>query len=647
MNSSPRQSPTATVTQQAITVLGLLAALYGMANVMPAIGDFRLGPFPMEMFRASFFALCAVLVGLSMVDDPMGNTKPWVKMASVAAVVAILYSCWSFYQVSVKLDEDMFLFGLREAGIAMSVAAASLFFCWRLWGGPVALLGIAGIAYLLTGEYWPGAMRLVTGDIHELLAQNLWYSLDTGILGATFSIVISTVLPFIVLGALLEGVGAGESMIRIAFSMMRKTAGGPAHAAVLASGLFGSVSGSAVANVVGTGVITIPMIKRRGFSNKFAGAVEAAASTGGQIMPPIMGAAALVMADYVGVSYLTVVVAVLVPAIAFYASLFLMIIFEARREGITPQDTDAELAKPSRQDVLNLVLVFGPLGLIVLMLIDGWSPAGASMAAIAMLFPMSLINPRIRHQPGLLLKALSNGGKTFAQLLTAIAAISIVISVLSATGMPVKFGVLMSTLLDQSLFIALLVVAGGCILLGMGMPTLPAYVTVAAIALPSMEQLGLAPLNAHMFVFMIAVASTITPPVAIAAYAAASIAQSRPIETAVSASRIGVMIFIIPFAFAYNPLLLTVAQAGGQFTWPSYIYLIFKLVVAMYLVATALSRWELHPLDYLSIALRLVAAVLLLVPLAVYDYGGFALGAALLMAHRLSPQPTKQNIQRT
>ena len=116
------------MTQQAITVLGLLAALYGMANVMPAIGDFRLGPFPMEMFRASFFALCAVLVGLTMVDDPMGNTKPWVKMASVAAVVAILYSCWSFYQISVKLDEDMFLFGLREAGIAMSVAAASLFF---------------------------------------------------------------------------------------------------------------------------------------------------------------------------------------------------------------------------------------------------------------------------------------------------------------------------------------------------------------------------------------------------------------------------------------------------------------------------------------------------------------------------------------
>ena len=645
MNSESIESRTAALARLGLLALGLVVALYGMANVMPAIGSFRLGPFPMEMFRSSFFALCTLLVAACLVADTTSQTKPWMKWASAVGLVTILYGCWHFYQVSIKLDEDMFLFGTREATTALCVAAASLFFCWRLWGGPVALLGIAGITYLLTGEYWPGATRLVTGDLNELLAQNLWYSLDTGILGATFSIVISTVLPFIMLGALLEGVGAGESMIRIAFSLMRKAAGGPAHAAVLASGLFGTVSGSAVANVVGTGVVTIPMIKRRGFSNKFSGAVEAAASTGGQIMPPIMGAAALVMADYVGVSYLTIVVAVLVPAIAFYASLFLMIVYEARREGIQPQDTATELAAPSAQDFLNLILVFAPLALIVFMLVAGWSPAGASLAAIALLCGLSLVNPVIRRRPILLVHALSNGGKTFAQLLTAIAAISIVISVLSATGMPVKFGVLMSTLLDQSLFVALLVVAGGCIVLGMGMPTLPAYVTVAAIALPSMQQLGLAPLTAHMFVFMIAVASTITPPVAIAAYAAASIAQSRPIETAVSASRIGVMIFIIPFAFAYNPLLLTVEQAGASFTWPSYIYLLIKLLFTIYLVATALSRWDVRSLNYASVSLRLTAAVLLLSPVALHDYVGFALSAALLLVHRLMAQPNPLNEQ--
>jgi TRAP-type C4-dicarboxylate transport system permease large subunit len=282
-------------------------------------------------------------------------------------------------------------------------------------------------------------------------------------------------------------------MIRIAFSLMRHTAGGPAHAAVLSSGLFGSVSGSAV----GTGVVTIPMIRKRGFSANFAGGVEAAASSGGQIMPPIMGAAALVMADYVGVSYLTVVVAVLLPVMAYYASLFAMIMFESRRLGIRPDASADSVAIPTGQDYLNLILVFGPLALIVVLLVSGLSAAGASMAAIGLLLPLSFINPAVRQKPLLLVRSLANGGITFAGLLMAIAAVGIVISSLAATGVPVKFGVLLSQALGYSMLIALLVVAGGCIVLGMGMPTLPAYVTVAAIALPSMKAFGLEPLTAH------------------------------------------------------------------------------------------------------------------------------------------------------
>ncbi|MEZ5703807.1 MAG: TRAP transporter fused permease subunit, partial [Burkholderiaceae bacterium] len=433
--------------------------------------------------------------------------------------------------------------------------------------------------------------------------------------------------------------GAGESMIRIAFAMMKRTAGGPAHAAVLASGLFGTVSGSAVANVVGTGVVTIPMIKKRGFTANFAGAVEAAASTGGQIMPPIMGAAALVMADYVGVSYLTVVIAVLVPAIAYYGSLFMMILFESRRLGIRADASSAGVAPPSRQDYLNMLLVFGPLVLIVVMLVAGMSASGASIAAIALLFPMSFINPAVRRSPMKLVTALRNGGETFAQLLTAIAAVSIVISTLSATGVPVKFGVLMVSALDHSLFVALLVVAGGCILLGMGMPTLPAYVTVAAIALPSMQSLGLEPLTAHMFVFMIAVASTITPPVAIAAYAAASISGGRPIGTAVEASRIGIMIFIVPFAFAYNPLILTVPQAGAVFGWGAYLLLLAKLAVAIYVMASALIRFDKRALGWLEVFARVAASILLFAPGGHTDLVGAALTAALLGAHHWKRPP--------
>lgn len=617
------------------TVLALAVTLYGMANVMPAIGSLRIGPFPLEAFRASFVVLCVWVVALRLKDAGSRPAVGWLWWVGLAGAVLLSVAAWFYYQIAIEMNDAMMLFGRREMVIAVSAAAVSLFFCWRIWGAPVALLGAAGILYMVTGPILPGFLRTAGGDVNELLAQNLWFSLDTGILGGTFGIVISTVFPFIVLGALLEGAGAGESMIRIAFSMMRRTAGGPAHAAVLSSALFGSVSGSAVANVVGTGVVTIPMIKRRGFSANFAGGVEAAASSGGQIMPPIMGAAALVMADYVGVSYLTVVVAVLLPVLAYYASLFAMIMFESRRLGIRADPAGTDIETPTGQDYLNLLLVFGPLALIVVLLIMGMSAAGSSVAAIGLLLPLSFINPAVRRKPLLLVKSLAEGGATFAGLLMAIAAVGIVISTLAATGVPVKFGVMLSQALGHSELVALLIVAGGCIVLGMGMPTLPAYVTVAAIALPSMKQFGLEPLTAHMFVFFIAVASAITPPVAIAAYAAAAISGGKPIGTSIEASRIGIMIFIIPFAFAYNPLILTVPQAGAEFTWGAYLLLIVKLVVAIYVLASALVRFDKRALGWPEVFLRLAAAVLLFAPGGHSDLIGAALTLLLIGAHHL------------
>lgn len=616
-----------------IQVLGIAVALYGLANVMPAIGDFRLGPFPMDWFRPSFFALCMLVVGLS-VDEQKGGVNALTWLASGLGMVALLWACWSYYLVSVEIDDAMFLFGLQESVTALLASAAVIYFCWRIWGGAVASLGILGIFYLITGPYWPSPLNTIPGNLHELLSQNLWFSLDTGILGSTFSVVITTVFPFIILGAILEGIGAGESMIRIAFRLMRRTAGGPAHAAILSSALFGTVSGSAVANVVGTGVVTIPMIKRRGFTSEFAGAVEASASTGGQIMPPIMGAAALVMSDYAGVSYLTVMLAALLPALAYYASLFLMVVYESRKRGINPNPDSTGVGEPNTQDYLNLFLIFGPLALIVALMVHGLSSTGASLAAIALLFPLSFINPSVRANPMKLVYALKEGGATFAGLTMAIAAVGIVISTLAATGVPVKFGILMNAALSTSLFVALVVVALGCILLGMGMPTLPAYVTVAAITVPSMQALGLAPLTAHMFVFMIAVSSTITPPVAIAAYAAAAISGGKPIATAVTASRIGILIFLIPFTFAYNPLILGVKEAGAVWAWGPYLLMLVELLLAMYLAATAFTRFDRHALGWSETVLRLVAAVLLLSVHTPSELIGFALTLALWLWHR-------------
>lgn len=618
----------------AIGILSFIICIYGLANVMPAIGDFRIGPFPMVAFRASFFALCVIAIALSMYESYLnGKTSIIVSVFSTILMFGMLWCCWSFYQISSELDDGMFLFGSNEMWISVLASVGALFFCWRIWGVPVALLGVIGILYMATGQYWPGPLQTVSHDVNETLAQNLLYSLDTGILGSTFAIVITTVFPFIILGALLEGVGAGDSMIRIAFHWMRKTAGGPAHAAVLSSALFGTVSGSAVGNVVGTGVITIPMIKRRGFSANFAGAVEASASTGGQIMPPIMGAAALVMADFVGVNYMTVIIAVLVPSIAYYASLFAMIVFESRRLNIKADDEFVGIDKPNKQDYLNLLLIFIPLAIIVALLLYGLSPSGASIAALACLFPLSLINPDIREKPVVLIKSLCVGGRTFAGLLMAIAAVSIVISALSATGVPVKFSVLLSSIVSNSLLVSLLIAALCCIVLGMGMPTLPAYVTVATIAIPAMEQLGLAPLTAHMFVFFIAVGSAITPPVAIAAFAAASIAKGGPIGTSVQASKVGIMIFIIPFTFAFNPLLLTVGDSGVPFDLVSWLWLLIKMAAGILLMATALTSFHAHKLRFYEVAARLSAAILLFAPGLLWDQIGISLAIFLWVWH--------------
>ncbi|TDO95822.1 TRAP transporter permease [Marinomonas balearica] len=617
-----------------VSVLSFIVCIYGLLNVMPAIGDFRVGPFPMVFFRASFFALCVLVIGLAMIaKSRQQRFAPFSAVMSVLATIGAVWSCWSFYKISGSLDDMMFLFGEREMWTAVIASSASIYFCWRIWGLPVALLGIFGVLYMATGHHWPAPFQTVNRDVPEMLAQNLLFSLDTGILGSTFSIVVTTVFPFIILGAVLEGVGAGDSMIRIAFHWMRKTAGGPAHAAILSSALFGTVSGSAVGNVVGTGVITIPMIKRRGFTPNFAGAVESAASTGGQIMPPIMGAAALVMADFVGVSYMTVVIAVLIPSIAFYGSLFASVVFESRRLGIKPQDKVDGVDAPNRQDYLNLALIFIPLVVIVLLLTNGMSPSGASIAALALMFPLSFINPEIRKKPLQLIKCLSVGGRTFAGLLMAIAAVSIVISALSATGVPIKFGVLLSSLVSDSLLISLLLTAVCCIVLGMGMPTLPAYVTVATIAIPAMQQLGLAPLTAHMFVFFIAVGSVITPPVAIAAFAAASISKGGPVGTSITASRIGIMIFVIPFAFAYNPELLTVSQAGAEFDFLAWSWLLVRLAFGIILTVSALSFFHVKRLSLLEVSGRLAAAVMLLSPIEYWNIVGAILGTCLWAWH--------------
>lgn len=621
--------------------LGLLVALMGLSNVMPTYDVLpRIGPYELAWFRPFFYWLCVLSVTAAIFIDRPSRLNA---LAAAVCIAIATYACWDNYQVGMILENSVFFFSAREMWISLAALAVALYLGLRLWGIPIAALGALASFYLITGEYWPGRLGTGTGDLTEIISGNIWYSIDQGILGSILGIVSTTVLPFIILGAVLERIGAGSSMIRIAFYYMRDLRGGPAYAAVASSAMFGTVSGSAVANVVGTGVVTIPMIKKRGFTPEFAGAVEAAASTGGQILPPIMGAAALIMADIVGVSYVTVMTAAIVPAIAYYASLFLTIGFEAQRLNVAVS-SGTEVEKPTAQDWSNLVLVFAPLAIIVWLLFKGLSPAGASISAILLLIPLSLINPSVRKNPLLLLLALASGGNTVARLISVTAIVGVVVAVLSATGLPSKLSVLLMDAANTSLLISLVISAAGCILLGMGMPTLPAYIAIIAVMGTTLQRMGLDLLTAHLFVFTFGVASVITPPVAIASYAAAAISKGKPIATAFQSSRVGAMIFLVPFAFVYNPALTL--GAGGTFPGIGPVLLaILFLAAAMYMVASALIGFDRIRLALMERAVGFLLGIALISGISLLQ--GLALAAALalvlrrILASRFAGKPSE------
>tara|TARA_B100001964_G_scaffold197084_1_gene221952 strand:- start:114 stop:1745 length:1632 start_codon:yes stop_codon:yes gene_type:complete len=476
----------------------------------------------------------------------------------------------------------------------------------RVWGWTLFVVSLLSLIYILWGQDLPGVLRH-SGFSYEQLAENLWFNLNKGIFGSITNIVINVVLIFVLFGVMLESTGAGQTLLKYAFRLTQKTRGGPAHAAIIASGLFGTMSGSPVANIVGTGTFTIPIIKKRGFSPEFSAGVEATASCGGQIMPPIMGAAALVMADLAGIPYLFLITAALIPALFYYLSLFLGVTVEARKQGIEPI-TDLEAYKITPQDRLNAIMFVAPILSVIIGLVMGFSPAMAGFFALVVLLLCSIVNPEVRKNPARLLRGLISGGVNAAELMISVAAIEIVVGVMDTTGLGLKFAGMVENIGNQQLFLSLFVAMTGALILGMGMPTLPAYLIIVLIMGPAIKLLGLSTLVVHLFVFYYGVASSLTPPVAIAAYVAAPIAGANPIMTALMALRIGAAKFIIPFAFAYYPTLLLVEN----FDIIAFFSILVRLSLTVYLVSSALSAFDRTKLNFTSILIRLVLAVLCL-----------------------------------
>jgi TRAP transporter 4TM/12TM fusion protein len=555
----------------------------------------------------------------------------------VAMLVAGLWSIWSFFFVQSQMETALYDVTLSDAWPAVAGLIVFLELCRRLWGWGLFGVGAFGVLYLLYGQDLPGIMAHTGFSLKEV-AEALWYNTNKGVFGSITNIVLSTVFIFIVFGVLLEGTGAGDTLLKFAFLATRRTRGGPAHAAILASSMFGTMSGSTVANIVGTGTFTIPMIKKRGFSPTFAGGIEATASSGGQIMPPIMGAAALVMADLTGIGYLNITVAALFPALFYYFSLFSAVTFEARRQGIEVQPMTVD-DRITRVDMINSVLLLGPILTIIGSLVAGFSTSAAGFYAVVVLLALSVINPEIRSDPLRIWLSFLKGSQSGATLLIAIAAIGILVGSLDSTGLGLKLANVIATVRGESLFSALLVAMVGALVLGMGMPTLPAYLIIILVMGPAIQQLGVSMLTAHMFVFYYGVASSLTPPVAIAAYAAAPIAGANPLMTAFMSFRLGMAKFIIPFVFAFYPTILIIEE----FSLIPFLWIVARTCFCIWLFSSALSGYDRRKLSIPEIVIRLVIAFTMLAPVMAIHMPAIAIGVGLIAWDNIAANRLRTN----
>ena len=631
---SVTQSRAENIKGKLILFIGFCFALLGYLNALPDLGPLpSLGVTPAVILHPIALAVGFTVSALLLSKFSFETSELIKTLFHLGLVLAGFYALIS-YNIAVTEVEEVGLFFFEEYHAYTTILGCVIivYFCARIWGLPLATVGGAGLLYFFFGEHLPGILGHAGMDFVQDTPTELWYNTGDGVMGNIMAILLNTVFPFIILGAVLQGTGGGNSMIKLSFHAMRRFRGGPAHAAIMASSLFGTISGSAVSNVVGTGVISIPMIKNRGFSPSFAGGVEATASTGGQIMPPIMGAAALVMADFLGIDYLTIIIAAIVPALAYYLSLFVTVIFEARALNMGASDTE-DLEPIVIQDWINLVLVVLPIATVVFALVSGFSAAGSAMLALTLLMVLSFINSDIRKKPFIVVESFAKGGITFGRLLMAIGTIGIIIAVLGSTGLPLEFAKVVNANASDSLLVALIFAALASLALGMGMPTLPAYLTIIVILGPALTTLGLSNLTAHFFVFYFGVASAITPPVAMAAFAAAAIAGGGAISTAAAATRIGVVIFAIPFLFAFNPEMLIVSEAGGEATLIGFSYLILRLLAMVYLLASATSRFDLTRLSLFEVGARLAIGLALIHPEFAVNGPALLIGAAIIGYH--------------
>jgi len=458
------------------------------------------------------------------------------------------------------------------------------------------------------------------------------YFTTSGVMNTPIDVCAKYIVVFIIFGAFLERTGISSFFINLANSIAGASAGGPAKVAVISSALCGMVSGSSVGNTVTTGSVTIPMMKRTGYKGEFAGAVEAAASTGGQIMPPIMGAAAFLMAEYMGVSYAKVAVTAILPAVLYFTGIYIAVHLEAKKLGLKGIPRE-EL--PKLRELAGKIYLLAPLVVLVVLVATNARTMQTSAAiAIVVTIVVGLINKEDRITFKKILDALEAGAKGTITVAVACAMAGIVAGCITSTGLASKLITMIVSVSGGNQMIALFLTMLCCIVLGMGVPTTANYCIMAATCAPILvsPEIGVSVMAAHFFVFYFGIVADITPPVALAAYAGSAIAKAPPMKTAFNATKLAIAAFVVPYIFALNPAMLFV-DVDGVF---QIVQIVASSLVGLFGIAAALNGYLYRPINVLFRALLIAGGLAMMIPGTVTDVVGLVVVAAIVLIQRAS-----------
>lgn len=586
-----------------------------------------------QLYTAIFGVLDAQLqrgvhlgFGLALVFLLYPTCKSWSRhklhpfdlLLAVLGAAAPAYIIYEYQNLVLRAGtvSDMDL-AVGIIGIILVIEAAR-----RVVGIPMVCVVLVFIAYAFAGPYMPGVLAH-RGLTPAQLVSHLYFTTE-GIFGIPLGVSSTFIFLFILFGAYLESTGLGKFFIDIANAIAGWASGGPAKVAVLSSGLMGTVSGSSVANVVGTGSLTIPMMKKLGYHKDFAGAVEAAASTGGQLMPPVMGAAAFLMAEFVGVPYIDIVKAAIIPALLYFAGVWLGVHFEAKRSNLKgiPRSELPKIGTLLRERG-HLAL---PLVVIVYLLVSGYTPMRAALVAIILSILCSALRKSTRMKPIEIVEGLEKGARNVLGVLVACAAAGIIIGVVTKTGVGLKLASGLLELSGGMLLPTMFFTMITAIILGMGVPTTANYVITSTIAAPALVQMGVPVLAAHMFVFYFGIIADVTPPVALAAYAGAGISGGNALKTGVNASKLAIAAFIIPYIFVLSPVILMV-----EGTPLDLISATVTALIGMVSLSSALIGFLADKCNLLERLLLVAGGLLMIQPGIVTDVIGIVIFVAILL----------------